>query len=155
MNIKIQTITPTDLHLMESALDCFGTVFNEPDTYLNKRPDSQYLQELLAEDSFLCLAAIHNAKVVGALAAYELKKFEQQRSEIYVYDLAVYENYRRQGVATALIQHLQPLARERDAWVIVIQTDYDNEPAINLYSKLGLKEKVLHFDIPVIPKTRS
>jgi len=27
--------------------------------------------------------------VVGALAAYELKRFEQEHSEIYIYDLAV------------------------------------------------------------------
>ena len=42
--------------------------------------------------------------MVGALAAYELLKFEAERSEIYIYDLAVLEEFRRRGIATALIE---------------------------------------------------
>jgi len=153
MSYEIKTLNSTDLNLMESALDCFGKVFNDPEAYLDKKPSKQYLEELLAGNSFICLVAISNSKIIGALAAYELKKFEQQRSEIYIYDLAVYENFRRQGVATALIEHLKPIAKERGAWVIYVQADYIDEPAVKLYSKLGIKEKVLHFDISVTPKT--
>ena len=36
-------------------------------------------------------------EVVGGLAAYELRKFEQARSEFYLYDLAVSEAHRRQA----------------------------------------------------------
>jgi aminoglycoside 3-N-acetyltransferase I len=38
---------------------------------------------------------------------------------------------------------------DKDAWVIVIQADYGDEPAVKLYTKLGSKEQVFHFDIPV------
>jgi aminoglycoside 3-N-acetyltransferase I len=38
---------------------------------------------------------------VGGLIAYELEKFERARSELYIYDLAVAEDHRRRGVATA------------------------------------------------------
>lgn len=48
--------------------------------------------------------------VVGGLVAYELAKFEQERSEVYIYDLAVLASHRRQGVATALIAELKSLA---------------------------------------------
>ncbi|GAB4198636.1 MAG: hypothetical protein Tsb002_33740 [Wenzhouxiangellaceae bacterium] len=34
------------------------------------------------------------------------------------------------------------------AWVIFVQADLGDEPAINLYRKLGVQESVLHFDIP-------
>ena len=34
-------------------------------------------------------------EAVGGLAAYELDKFEQDRREIYIYDLAVVESHRR------------------------------------------------------------
>ncbi len=91
--------------------------------------------------------------IVGGLVAYELPKFEQSRSELYIYDLAVRESHRRQGVATALIEHLQTIARERGAWVIFVQADTGEEDAaaIALYEKLGEREEVLHFDIPVSP----
>ena len=86
-------------------------------------------------------------EVVGGLVAYQLDKFEQARSEIYIYDLAVAEPWRRQGVATALIEELRRIARERGAWVIYVQGDYGDDPALALYDKLGMREEVLHFDI--------
>jgi aminoglycoside 3-N-acetyltransferase I len=58
---------------------------------------------------------LQEGTVVGGLAAYELKKFEQERSEIYIYDLAVREEHRRQGIATALIGELKAIARRRGA----------------------------------------
>ena len=81
------------------------------------------------------------------LAAYELQKLEQERSEIYIYDLAVAEAARRRGIATAVIQRLREIAVLRGAWVIYVQADYGDEPAIALYTKLGSREDVMHFDI--------
>jgi aminoglycoside 3-N-acetyltransferase I len=71
------------------------------------------------------------------------------RSEIYIYDLAVYVKYRRKGIATNLIEKLKEIARNRGAWVVFVQADYLDKPAVNLYSKLGVKEEVLHFDLPL------
>ena len=76
-------------------------------------------------------------------------KFEQERSEIYIYDLAVAAPHRRQGIATALIQELQKIAEVRGAYVIFVQADIGDEPAIALYTKLGIREDVLHFDIGI------
>jgi aminoglycoside 3-N-acetyltransferase I len=86
--------------------------------------------------------------LLGALAAYELPKFEQARSELYIYDLAVDEAHRRRGVATALIAALQRHAAAIGAWVIFVQADPPDEPAVALYRELGSEERVLHFDLP-------
>ena len=86
---------------------------------------------------------------MGGLAAYVLHKFEQERSEIYIYDLAVDEDHRREGIATALIEELRKIAAARGAYVIFVQADYVDPQAIALYSKLGVREEVLHFDIAV------
>ncbi|HSN71174.1 MAG TPA: GNAT family N-acetyltransferase, partial [Steroidobacteraceae bacterium] len=59
--------------------------------------------------------------------------------------------HRRRGIAAALIRKLQQIAASRGAWVIFVQADHGDEPAIALYSKLGRREDVLHFDIPVVP----
>ena len=87
--------------------------------------------------------------VIGGIAAYELRKFEQQHSEIYIYDLAVAETHRRQGIATALVNELKKIAAARGAYVMFVQADVDDAPAIALYTKLGIREDVLHFDITV------
>src|SRR5690606_36989488 len=114
--------------------------------------DRSYLRDLLSSPNFIALVAEANDQVIGGLSAYVLPKFEQARSEIYIYDLAVAEENRRRGIATALIEALQPLALARGAWVIFVQADRGDEPAIALYDKLGTREEPLHFDIAVRPR---
>ena len=50
-----------------------------------------------------------------------LPKFEQERSEVYIYDLAVAVAHRREGIATALIMELKRIASLRGAYVIFVQ----------------------------------
>jgi aminoglycoside 3-N-acetyltransferase I len=106
-----------------------------------------YLKGLLGSSHFIALAALKDGAVVGGLAAYQLQKFEQERSEIYIYDLAVAAAHRRKGIATALIEELKIIAAKRGAYVIYVQADRGDAPAISLYTKLGIGEEVLHFDI--------
>lgn len=127
----------------------FGEAFDDVETYGGARPSSAYMKRLLAGRTFIALAALVEGRVVGGLAAYELRKFEQERSEIYIYDLAVAAAHRRRGIATALIHELKEIAGARGAYVVFIQADRGDEAAIALYSKLGIREDVLHFDIPV------
>jgi aminoglycoside 3-N-acetyltransferase I len=125
----------------------FAAVFKDPDSYAAAPPSDAYADALLRKEGVFPLVAIERGEIIGALVAYELVKFEQARSEIYIYDLAVAETHRRLGVATALIQLLREIAAERGAWVLYVQADYGDEPAIALYTKLGRREDVMHFDI--------
>lgn len=146
---QVQQLTADDVPLLRALNALFGRAFSEPDTYGAKPPSDAYLGALLARKHVIALVALTNADVIGGLVAYELDKFEQARSEIYIYDLAVAEAERRKGVATALIERLRAIAAERGAWVVYVQADYGDDPAIALYAKLGAREEVLHFDIPV------
>ncbi|GFE71989.1 AAC(3)-I family aminoglycoside N-acetyltransferase [Chroococcus sp. FPU101] len=149
MNLTIQQIVPEDVTLMEALLAVFGEAFDEVETYNKNRPSPDYLRQLLKSDYFIALAALKEGEVVGGLTAYELKKFEQERSEIYIYDLAVAAAHRREGIATALIELLKEVAATCGAYVIFVQADIGDDPAIELYTKLGKREDVLHFDIAV------
>ena len=148
-SFSIKQLSAIDLELMDSMLSLFGDAFNEVETYTARRPGNAYLRKLLGSDYFIALVAIHDNQVVGALAAYELHKFEQERSEIYIYDLAVDAAHRRKGIATAMIQSLRAIAAARGAYVIFVQADYGDDPAVALYTKLGAREDVMHFDIAV------
>ena len=46
-----------------------------------------------------------------------------------------------------MLEKLKRLAAERGVWVIFVQADHGDDPAIALYTKLGVREDVLHFDI--------
>jgi aminoglycoside 3-N-acetyltransferase I len=146
-DIQIKQLATNEIDQMRSLLNLFGEACEDKETYCNKQPTDTYLENLLNKDHFITLIATQAKKVVGGLTAYVLDKFEQQRSEIYVYDLAVDESFRRQGIATNLINHLKEIAKTRGAYVIIIQADWGDQGPINLYEKLGKKEKVLHFDI--------
>lgn len=143
----IRLLGPDDLASMRALLAMFGRVFEDPVSYASKPPGDDWLRTLLARDTFFALAAFDGPQVVGGLAGYVLPKFEQERSEAYLYDLAVETSHRRQGVATALIGALQRLAAARGWYVIFVQADLGDDPAIALYTKLGVREDVLHFDI--------
>lgn len=146
---NILQLGPDDVATMESMLTMFGEVFDEAETYCARRPSAEYLRRLLGKGHFIALAALKDGEVVGGLAAYELQKFEQERSEVYIYDLAVAAGHRREGIATALILELRRISARRGAHVIFVQADLGDEPAIALYAKLGIREDVLHFDISV------
>jgi aminoglycoside 3-N-acetyltransferase I len=145
----IRTLGAGDAALMGAMLAMFGEAFGEVETYGGARPRAAYLERLLDSTHFIALAAVKDDAVVGGIVAYELKKFERERSEIYIYDLAVAAAHRRTGIATALIAELKRIAAARGAYVIFVQADTVDGPAIALYSKLGIREDVLHFDIPV------
>jgi aminoglycoside 3-N-acetyltransferase I len=146
---SVQRLSPSDVPLMNTLLSVFGNAFDEWQTYEGAVPSAAYLEGLLANQHFIALAATQDGSVIGGLAAYELAKFERERSEIYIYDLAVAEADRRRGVATALIGELRRIGAARGAYVIFVQADRGDEPAIALYTKLGVREEVLHFDIRV------
>ena len=146
---EIQHLGLEDVERLRHLLNVFGNAFEDVETYCDHQPKTAYLQHLLSQDHFIALVALDSDAVVGGLVAYELHKFEQERSEIYIYDLAVSATHRRRGIATALIETLRTIAAERGAYVIFVQADYGDEPAIALYTKLGVREDVLHFDIGV------
>ena len=146
---RIQRLTPADVALMQQLNALFAEVFDDPGAYATRPPAREYLAAQLAQEHIVALVALVDDEVVGGLVAYELAKLEQARSEFYIYDLAVKAAHRRRGIATALIRHLQEIASRRGAWVIFVQADRGDDPAIALYSKLGIREDVLHFDIAV------
>jgi aminoglycoside 3-N-acetyltransferase I len=143
----VRRLGADDVELLRGLNALFAVAFGEQETYLAAPPIDDYLRDLLAKEHIVALVALAEGVILGGLVAYELDKFERMRRELYIYDLAVAEEHRRRGVATALIEHLREIAAQRGAWVIFIQADLGDEPAIALYDKLGAREDVLHFDI--------
>lgn len=150
-SVSIRSLEAGEVAEFRELLTVFGDAFAEPETYLARQPDDGYMERLLASEHFIALAAFDGDRIVGGLAGYILPKFEQARSEFYIYDLAVSASHRRQGIASSLIGHLQVIAARRGLYVIFVQADYGDDAAVALYTKLGTREDVMHFDIHPAP----
>jgi aminoglycoside 3-N-acetyltransferase I len=146
VTVEVRRLGPDDGDRMRELNALFGLVFDD-DAYTVAKPARDYFRRILSRGEVIALAAHAEGEIVGGLVAYVLEKLEQERSEIYIYDLGVAEHWRRQRVATTLIAELQGIATALNAWVIYVQADYGDEPAIALYTELGTREEVMHFDI--------
>ena len=147
MVYSFRQLTSSDISLMKELLYVFSEAFSEPENYQSNIPSDNYLKLLLKKDTFIVITAQNGNKVVGGLAAYVLEKFEQQRKEIFIYDLAVSVKHRRLGIATGLVKKLIQIAREKGAYIIFVQADKGDTPAVRLYESLGTREDVFNFDI--------
>jgi aminoglycoside 3-N-acetyltransferase I len=140
-------LSADDISAFRAMLALFGEAFNDREAYVERQPDDEYLRRLLSSENFIAIAAYSDSAVIGALAGYVLPKFEQARSEFYIYDLAVNAEHRRQGYATAVIENLKKVVIQRGVYIIFVQADYGDDAAVALYTKLGIREDVMHFDI--------
>ena len=148
-DFDVRKLGRDDIDAMRELLVVFGKAFGESDVYEGAQPSDDSLRRLLGGETMVAMVASRDERVVGGLVAYVLDKFERQRREVYIYDLAVAEPHRRKGVARALIARLKEIAERIGAYVIYVQADLGDDPAIALYSMLGVREDVLHFDIAV------
>lgn len=148
----VRRLGPADIEAARDLNALYADAFEDADTYRRDTPDDAWLARQLAKEATILLVAETGGQIVGGLTAYELAKLEAARNEIYLYDLAVAEAFRRRGVATALIEELQHIAADTGAWAVFVQADYVDPPAVALYTKLGIREEVLHFDLPPLPR---
>lgn len=147
--MHVRRLYVDDVPAMRGLSAMFAAAFGDAEAYQSKPPSDEYLREFLGRGNAIVLAALDETDVVvGGLVAYVLAKFEQERSEIYIYDLAVAATHRRLGIARRLIEKLREIAKGIGAYVIYVQADPPDAPAVALYESLGKREEVYHFDIP-------
>ena len=149
--VEVRRLDQGDLALLRDLNRLFAEVFGEPEVYAEHLPADSYCEGILARDEVILLVALDGERVIGGIGAYMLHKFEQARREIFIYDLAVAQNRRREGIATALLRKTQRLAHDLGAWAVFVQADVipEDEPARALYRKHAVEEiTALHFDLP-------
>ena len=61
----------------------------------------------------------------------------------HIFLLYVVPEYRRQGIGTALMRHVEDWARKRGDRQISLQVFRSNQPALNLYNQLGYQTQSL------------
>lgn len=150
MNDVIGRLRAADLAPMRSLNSLFGEVFEDVDSYAAHTPSDEFLTRFLADEDHIVLVARRGGEIVGGLVAYVLDKFEQERREVYLYDLAVSTAHQRNGIGRRLVEELRTVARDAGAYVVFVQADEGDE-AVKFYESLRPSEnlRTLNFDFDV------
>lgn len=146
--ITYKQLTDISISEFKDLMILFGKVFNDDKSYQSAKPKDDYIEDFLNDHNHISLIALDDNKVIGGLVAYILTKFEQERSEIYIYDLAVSDTHVRLGIATKLIENLKEIAKTQGIDSIFVQADKSDEGAVSFYKSLGAKSTdTYNFDI--------
>jgi ribosomal protein S18 acetylase RimI-like enzyme len=101
--------------------------------------------DLLASDAFWLILAERDGQPAGLAAVARLPKADARVGYLFVDELMVLPAHRRQGVATALLQHVLGQAQALGLAGVRLLVRPDNEPARRLYQALGFDEQATLF----------
>jgi ribosomal protein S18 acetylase RimI-like enzyme len=90
----------------------------------------------LAEDGHHLLVAYEDEQPVGFVTGVEVTH-PDKGTEMFLYELAVDEPFRRQGIGRALVEGLAARARAAGCYGMWVLTDEDNEAARATYEGIG------------------
>jgi len=98
------------------------------------RPDA--VSRFLADPNHHLLIAYADDAPAGFVSGVELTN-PDKGTEMFLYELAVDEAHRRQGIGTALVEALRDLARKQGCYGMWVLTEADNAAAGATYRKAG------------------
>jgi len=144
--LQIKRLGTGDTVLAQQLFRLMNAVFNEAGPQM---PSELYLETLLTNPVFYCYIAIYQGKVTGGLTAYELPMYNAERSEIFIYDIAIKPEYQRRGFGSVLVQSLIAHG-EATGKTIFVNADKADQHALDFYRSLnGEAAKVVQFTFGV------
>jgi ribosomal protein S18 acetylase RimI-like enzyme len=123
--MDIRVLRPGDDGLVAAA----SHLFDGP-----ARPDAT--ARFLAEDGHHLLIAYEEERAVGFVSGVEVTH-PDKGTEMFLYELAVDEPFRRRGIGRALVERLAAVARRAGCYGMWVITDEDNEAARATYEGTG------------------
>ncbi len=97
---------------------------------------SDSVTRFLADSSHHLLIAYQDDAAVGFVSGVEVTH-PDKGTEMFLYELAVDEGHRRQGIGTELVRALRELARTHGCYGMWVLADDDNAAAGATYHKAG------------------
>lgn len=140
-------LTPADVAYFGAMLMLFKAVFEMDDF---KMPDELFLKKLLKRDDFVAYVTMDEELVVGGVTAYILPSYYDRVSQVYIYDLGVRAEYRRQGVGRELLKSINDHCHQKLHTGFDVQAYDADTHALDFYRSTGhVPEKAIHFSYPI------
>ena len=89
------------------------------------------------DEKNIMLVSRTNGAVSGFLWAFILDSPNRPFPKMFLYSIDVFEQFRRQGIATLLIRHLKDIARAHNCHKMFVPTSKNNLAAVALYRRTG------------------
>ena len=100
---------------------------------------TEWAERFLATPGHHLLLAYAEGAVAGFVSGVETVH-PDKGTEMFLYELAVAEPYRRRGIGRALVERLAGLARERGCYGMWVGVDTGNDVALAAYRSAGGKD---------------
>jgi ribosomal protein S18 acetylase RimI-like enzyme len=127
--MKLHWMTPADADAVAAASHLFDHQLR-----------SEWVRHFLAQpDHHLCIAYA-SGEPAGFVSSVELTH-PDKGTEMFLYELAVDDRFRRRGIGKALVTALADLARDRGCYGMWVLTDSGNLAAIMTYNSLGVSDQ--------------
>ncbi len=141
--IEYFRLSVNNLDELVKLIELYENVFEmEPFQY----PSFNYLEKLLKNENTILMIAKYEEEIVAGLTAHQLPSTYFEANEVYVYDLAVRQDFQRKGIGTRLMEELKKICCDIGDKEIFLEADIPDEYAINFYNKIGgVPEDVIHF----------
>ena len=123
-----------DIRIVDAALSHAQGIAELEEKYIDCAWTAEQVKAELQKDNVIFLAAEHDGKLVGYVSG------EIAADEIELGNVAVDENYRRQGVGTALLRAFIMRAKQRAVKRIFLLVSAENSAAISLYGAVGFSQ---------------
>ena len=133
-NIKIEEIVKVDDELLAAMNRLVPQLSNS-----NSPPDRAALEEIVASDSSILLAAFIDREIVGSLTLVVFSIPTGKRA--WIEDVVVDEKCRNKGIGEALNQDAIKIARQLGAKTVDLTSRPSRESANRLYKRLGFLPK--------------
>jgi aminoglycoside 3-N-acetyltransferase I len=131
--IRIERLTTADVGRARTLFEVIAGVFEDDCGPLG----DAYLERLLSRADFWALGASANGRFVGGLTAYTLPMARFEKSEIFLYDIAVIPECQRAGVGRRLVETLRAMALAEGIDITFVAADNEDTHALDFYRALG------------------
>ena len=115
------------------TFDLLADVFGEK----RDRLSDAYLGELLGRPWFLVFVATVGGRAVGGLTAHVPPMTAYEGAELFIYDVAVADDYQRRGVGRRLLAAVRDEASRLGASSVFVLADNEDAGALAFYRALG------------------
>lgn len=131
---SFKRLTPNDLRLFQQLIRLFQEVFETPDPQAASEP---HLQRLLEKPGFIAYVVLLKHEVIGGLTAYELPLYYAEKSELFLYDLAVHPDFQRQGLGRHLLATLRQYSNQHGIQTLFVAASEEDTEAVEFYHSTG------------------
>ncbi|MBL7828023.1 MAG: GNAT family N-acetyltransferase [Saprospiraceae bacterium] len=132
--MTIRLANPSDLPALARAFSAYRVFYGQPD---QPEEAQAFLRERMERSESVVFIAVDNDRIAGFTQLYPSFTSVGMRPIWILNDLYVYEDYRKQGVAQALIEAVLEYSRQTGRKKVALATAYDNVQAQRLYERIG------------------